>query len=185
MPHNFRGPYGASKAAAERDLLALEGIEIVVLRPPLTFGEGVKGTLKQLMNVCDTSLPLPFGAVENRRSMVGVSTLRNAAAFLAVANREKVAGRVFHVAEAEPYSLAQIIRHCRGEMGRPERLVSVPPRLIATALNSVGQRAVAEKLLGDLIVDSSSLLAVGWKQPDWATADMMSMVRSPKAEPWL
>jgi UDP-glucose 4-epimerase len=142
------------------------------------FGPHPKGNLARLMRLCASGLPLPFGAVRNRRGMVGVTNLSDALLFLARAEASRVAGRVFHVAETEPYGLAALVAACRAAMGRPPRLFSVPPPLLSFGLRAVGRGAMAEQLLGDLLVDGSQLRDAGWKPRDTAAGDLRAMARS-------
>jgi UDP-glucose 4-epimerase len=167
--------YGRAKAEAEVALLAMDGIEMVVLRPPLVFGPGAPGNLRALMRLCASGVPLPFGCVRNRRSMIGVTNLCGALFFLAGASRWQVAGRVFHIAEDEPFSLSAIVAECRAAMGLPSRLFCLPPRLLAGVLTLLGRAGMAEQLFGDLLVDDRSLRAAGWHPGDTAARDLSAL----------
>ena len=171
MSYQPTSDYGASKAQAERDLLQVEGIEIVVLRPPLVYGPGAKGSLAALLKACASGMPLPFAAVGNRRSMVGVSNLCSALHFLC---RAEVAGKIFHIQDAE-YSLRRIITECRQAMGKPPRLFGFPPVALRGMLQILGKKAIAGQLLGDMLIDDLPLREAGW-QPE-ATDDMARMAR--------
>lgn len=171
MSYQPTSDYGASKAQAERDLLQVEGIEIVVLRPPLVYGPGAKGSLAALLKACASGIPLPFAAVGNRRSMVGVSNLCSALHFLC---RAEVAGRIFHIQDAE-YSLSRIITECRKAMGKPPHLFGFPPAALNGMLQILGKKAIAGQLLGDMLIDDLPLRETGW-QPE-ATDDMARMAR--------
>lgn len=167
MPYSPTTEYGRSKAAAEQSLLRLPGIEPVVLRPPLVFGAGAPGNLRTLMKLCALPVPLPFGLVQNVRSLVSIESLARAIDFLASAKSEAVAGRVFHVSD-QPISTSEIIRHARKGMGRNPGLVPVPPMVMRWALNLTGRSFMADQLLGDLVVDSSDLVELGWQPaPDF------------------
>lgn len=178
LPIKPLSDYGVSKAEAERGLLALEGIEVVILRPPLVFGPAVKGNLRTLMKICATGAPLPFASVRNRRSMIGISNLCEAMRFLATADAARVAGRVFHVAEAEPVSLSGIIAVCREAMGKPVRLLPFPPALLDASLRLIGRGKLADQLFRDLLVDDASLVDAGWMRKDSALEDMRGMART-------
>jgi UDP-glucose 4-epimerase len=163
--------YGISKAEAEKKLLELQGIEIVVLRPPLVYGPRAKGSMATLMRLCSSGIPLPFSAVRNRRSMVGVSNLCSALHFLC---RADVAGQIFHIEDGQ-YSLSAIISDCREAMGMSRRLFYAPPSIIAGTLRALGRGGVAKQLMDDLLVDDTSLHRAGWQPAQ--TEDMARMAR--------
>lgn len=171
MEYSPISDYGASKAEAERELLQLRGIEILVLRPPLVYGPGAKGSLATLMKACASGVPLPFSAVENRRSMVAVGNVCSALHFLC---RAEGAEQIFHIEDSQ-YSLSRIIADCREAMGIPPRLFKISPGIINGALRALGKEGLAEQLMGDLLVDDTPLRIAGW-QPI-PTEDMTRMAR--------
>ncbi len=109
----------------------MTGLDIVIARPVLVYGPGARANLKALMKLCDGRIPLPFGAANNKRSFVSLENVARALIFLSEAPAEKVAGRVFHLAEPQPR-----LRHvkswgkARAAMQRPARLVPVPPLIM-------------------------------------------------------
>jgi UDP-glucose 4-epimerase len=161
MPHAPIGDYGLSKAAAERSLLAVEDIEIVIIRPPLVYGPGAPGNLRALMRLCHSGLPVPFGMVENARSMVSRTNLVEALAHLATTDRS-VDRQIFHIGDP-PISTRELVRRARAAMRKPARLVPVPPIVLRAVLSLAGRARMADQLLGDLLVDSDALLEIGWR----------------------
>ncbi|MBJ6131915.1 NAD-dependent epimerase/dehydratase family protein [Ochrobactrum sp. Q0168] len=155
--------YGRAKAKAEAALLAMTGIEIVIARPVLVYGPGARANLRALMKHCDGALPLPFGMANNRRSFVSLQNAARALAFLAQAPADKVAGRVFHLAEPKPRSTRELVSIARSAMGRPTRLLPVPPVLMRLLLTSLGKKGLYEQLFGDLTADTSSLIEAGFE----------------------
>ncbi|MBA8838332.1 NAD-dependent epimerase/dehydratase family protein [Ochrobactrum sp. RH2CCR150] len=155
--------YGRAKAKAEAALLAMTGIEIVIARPVLVYGPGARANLRALMKLCDSAFPLPFGMANNQRSFVSLQNAARALVFLSQAPAEKVAGRVFHLAEPKPSSTRELVSIARRAMGRPTRLVSVPPVLMRLLLTGLGKKGLYEQLFGDLTADTSSLIAAGFK----------------------
>ena len=157
-------PYGLSKRNAEQAIAARSHeIETVIVRPPLVYGRGAKANFGRLLRLCDSPLPLPFGAVDNRRSLVGVSNLCDALLF--VAAHPEAAGQVYRVTDGQPLSLAAMIESIRQTLGRPARLVRVPVPLLRATMTAVGQQRLASQLLDDLVVDDSALTALGWRPP--------------------
>ncbi|RLL76378.1 NAD-dependent epimerase/dehydratase family protein [Ochrobactrum soli] len=155
--------YGRAKAKAEAALLAMTGIEVVIARPVLVYGPGARANLRALMKLCDSAFPLPFGMANNQRSFVSLQNAARALAFLSQAPAEKVAGRVFHLAEPKPRSTRQLVSIARKAMGRPTRLLPVPPMLMRLLLTALGKKGLYEQLFGDLTADTSSLTGAGFE----------------------
>jgi UDP-glucose 4-epimerase len=156
--------YGRSKAAGETALLANGGLEkTVIVRPPLVYGPDPKGDLGLLLKLCASPFPLPFGAVENRRSMIGVTNLVDALHFLATAPAISAGATILHASDGRDLSLRELITTIRDGLGRPPGLIDVPAGLLRGALRAIGLKSFAEKLLGDLRVDVSGLSKLGWR----------------------
>jgi len=162
MPLKPRDDYGRAKARAEADLRELSGIEIVIARPVLVYGPGARANLKALIRLCDSGLPLPFGLANNRRSFVSLENVARALAFLSVAPADKVAGRVFHLAEPQPRSTKELVTKLRAALGKPLRLLPVPPVLMRLLLTAAGKGGLYDQLYGDLVADTSSLINAGF-----------------------
>ncbi|PWL18158.1 UDP-glucose 4-epimerase [Falsochrobactrum shanghaiense] len=154
--------YGRAKAQAEAALVALDGIEIVIARPVLVYGPDARANLRALVRLCDSPLPLPFGLANNQRSLVSLENVVRALAFLAEAPAEKAAGKIFHLAEPQPRSTRELVIKIRVAQDRPSRLVPVPAILMKWLLTALGRKALYDQLYGDLIADSSSLMAAGF-----------------------
>lgn len=157
-------PYGVSKAEAEAalaDVASRTGLSLAVVRPPLVHGPGAKGNLAALLKVLCLGLPLPLGAVDNRRSLVGVDNLADALAFLV----ERDTQGCFLVRDGDDISTAQLIRLLADGMGISARLVPVPPTLLRLAGTVTGKRAAVDRLIGSLVVDDAPLRALGWVPP--------------------
>lgn len=162
MPLKPRDDYGRAKARAETDLRELSGIEIVIARPVLVYGPGARANLKALTRLCDSGLPLPFGLANNRRSFVSLENVARALTFLSVAPPQKVAGRVFHLAEPQPRSTKELVTKLRAALGKPLRLVPVPPVVMRLLLSAAGKSGLYDQLYGDLVADTSSLIDAGF-----------------------
>lgn len=162
MPLNPRDDYGRAKAKAEADLLALSGIEIVIARPVLVYGPGARANLKALIKLCDSGLPLPFGLANNRRSFVSLENVARALTFLSLAPADKVAGRVFHLAEPQPRSTKELVTKLRAALGKPSRLLPLPPVFMRLLLSAAGKSGLYDQLYGDLVADTSSLIEAGF-----------------------
>ncbi len=170
--------YGRSKLAAEL-AVAAEYPDATMLRPVLVIGPGAKGNLAQLSRLARARLPLPFEALHNKRSLLGLDNLLSIIAFCLTA--ENARGRQFLAADPEPMSVRDLVASMRQALDRPPGLVAVPPALLGAMLTVVGRGGLMSSLLGDLRVDVSALTAAGWR-PVSTTADeiirMMTAVQA-------
>ncbi|NLS16703.1 SDR family oxidoreductase [Rhizobium sp. P40RR-XXII] len=159
--------YGRSKLEAEEALLAIStetGMEVVIIRPPLVYGPGVKANFASLMRWAARPFPWPFGAVRNRRSLVYVGNLVDF--MLLCANHSAAGNRVFLVSDGEDLSIGQLIAKLSLAAGRKAWMLPVPPALLEGLAALLGRRAAAQRLLGSLQVDISQTRAVtGWSPP--------------------
>src|SRR5690606_19501036 len=154
-------PYGVSKHEAEEGLrlLAQEtGLEVVIIRPPLVYGPGVKANFLSLIKLSATKLPLPFGAVNNHRSMVYVGNLVDL--IVRCINHPAAANQTFLVSDGEDVSLRNLVTYIRLCFGRSPRLLPVPVGLFKLAGALTGKRGVVDRLVGDLQVDSTKARAL-------------------------
>jgi nucleoside-diphosphate-sugar epimerase len=160
-------PYGQSKWEAEQALAetaAKTGLEVVILRPPLVYGPGVRANFLRLMELVSRGVPLPLGAIGNRRSLAFVGNLADAV--LAAATHPAAAGETFLVSDGEDLSTPELIRRLAAALDRAPRLLHVPPALLRGAAGVLGKRAAAERLLGSLAVDSTRIRErLGWTPP--------------------
>ncbi len=159
--------YGKSKRDAElqlQELAANSGMEVVILRLPLVYGPGVGANFLRLMQIVDRGLPLPFGLVDNRRSLIGLDNLVDLVATCLV--HPAAANQIFLVSDGHDVSTPELIRHIATALRRPARLLPVPVGLMRIGASLLGKRAPADRLFGSLAVDSSPLrLELGWKAP--------------------
>lgn len=160
-------PYAVSKWETEQGLhgIAAEtGMEVVILRPPLVYGPGVKANFQRLLGAVDKGWPLPLGAIENRRSLLYLGNLVDAIQ-LCLAH-PAAAGQTYLVSDGEDVSSPELVRRLARAMGRPARLLPVPPAWMRLAGRLAGRRADVDRLLGSLVVDSSRIRReLGWSPP--------------------
>jgi UDP-glucose 4-epimerase len=167
--------YGHAKLAAER-LLAGSGTSFTVLRPAVVYGKDVKGNIGALATLARTAMPLPFGGLTNRRSLLALDNLVSAVAL--VVEAEAARNETFLVADKEPISVADLVAAMREGLGRPPHLVKMPLGGVKRLLKTVGREADWERIAGDFVVDASKLMALGWRPAVETRAGIISMMRS-------
>ena len=160
-------PYGASKLEAEQALMGLAAyseMEIVIIRPPLVYGPGVKGNFASMSKLVAKGYPLPLGAIHNRRSLVALDNLVDL--IIRCINHPAAAGQVFLAADGEDLSTSDLLRRMAKAMGQPSRLIPVPGCVLQLGGALLGKRKVSQRLLGSLQVDiSKARELLGWVPP--------------------
>ena len=148
--------YGQSKWEAELalDALAREtGLELVIIRAPLVYGPGVKANFAALLRAVRAGWPLPLGAVDNRRSLLG---LDNLVEFINLCcHHPAAANQTFLISDGKDISTAQLIGHMAQALGCPSRTFSVPMPWLRLAGRLLGRSAAVDRLCGNLQVDIS------------------------------
>ena len=160
-------PYAVSKFEAEVGLKAIAaatGMRITVIRPPLVYGAGVRANFRALARAVARGIPLPFGAVRNRRSLVALPNLVDLI-FVCLTD-PRAANQVLLVSDGDDLSTPELVRRLARAIGRPARLIPVPVPILMAGATLFGQRAAARRLLGSLRVDiSTTRRLLGWSPP--------------------
>jgi nucleoside-diphosphate-sugar epimerase len=160
-------PYGRSKAEAERGLAALAAaghLEPVILRPPLVYGPGARGNFARLVALVARGVPLPLGAVRNRRSLVFVGNLVDA--IVRALDHAAAARETFMVSDGEDVSTPELVRRIARALGRPVRLLPVPPTLLRLGGRLAGRSDDVARLLDNLVVDGTRIRErLDWRPP--------------------
>lgn len=159
--------YGRSKLEAEQILLnkgRKTGLEVVILRPPLVYGPGVRGNFLRLMKLVARRWPLPFASLRNRRSMIYIGNLVDA--IHQCVQTRSGAGKTYLVSDGTDVSTPKLVRALAEALGVAPRLFPFPPSLLAQGAALLGKREEAARLLGSLQVDSSRIRReLGWQAP--------------------
>jgi nucleoside-diphosphate-sugar epimerase len=160
-------PYGISKWQAEQALqrIAREtGLEVVIVRPPLVYGSGVKGNFISLLAAIDRGVPLPLAGAHNARSLVYVGNLVDA--LIACATHPAAAGQTYLVRDGEDVSTAVLVEKIALALGRRSRSFYFPPVLLRAAASLLGRSEQIDRLFGSLRVDDRKLRGeLGWSPP--------------------
>lgn len=175
-------PYGVSKFEAERELQQLaadSALELVIIRPPLVYGSGVKGNFASMVQLIKKGLPMPLGAVHNKRSLVGLDNLVDL--IVKCIDHPAAANEVFLAGDGNDLSTTDLLRGVARAMGKPARLIPVPAALLMFAASVLGKKAMAQRLLGSLQVDISKAQQVlGWQPPVTVEEGLSEVVGDPR-----
>lgn len=164
--------YGVSKFEAEQKLVKISaetGLEIVIVRPPLVYGPGVGGNFIRLLKLIDWGLPLPFGGVDNHRSLINVDNLCD---FLNVCvSHSNAAGQVFLVSDGHDVSTRDLILGLAREMRKSVWLLPVPIDMLIIVGKLFGKQAEVDRLCGSLQLDiGKTRRMLGW-EPRFSLVD--------------
>lgn len=160
-------PYGVSKMEAEqglRSLAAETGMEVVIIRPVLVYGPGVKANFHNMMRWLYKGVPLPFGAIHNLRSLVALDNLVDL--IVTCIEHPAAADQTFLVSDGEDLSTTELLRRMASALGKSARLLPVPSWLLRTGAGLLGKQALAQRLCGSLQVDiRKTRELLGWVPP--------------------
>lgn len=159
--------YGISKLEAEQGLHEVgreTGMEVVIIRPVLVYGPGVKANFLSMMRWVERGVPLPFGAIDNRRSLVAIDNLVDL--IEVCMHHPRAANQTFLVSDGEDVSTCDLLRNIARALNRPSRLLPIPQSLLRIGAGLIGKRALAQRLCGSLQVDIEKTRSVlGWRPP--------------------
>lgn len=177
-------PYGVSKMEAEAGLRALAaetGMEVVIIRPVLVYGPRVKANFRSMMNWLNKGMPLPLGAIDNKRSLVALDNLVDL--IVTCIDHPAAANQTFLVSDGEDLSTSEMLRRMGRALDKPARLLPLPTWMLQFAAALVGKGAVAQRLCGSLQVDiSKTRTLLGWTPPVSVDAAMRKTADAFKAE---
>ena len=164
---NPQDAYGQSKHEAEQGLRKLSadtGIEVVIIRPPLVYGPGVKANFFVLMCAVQRGWPLPLGAVHNQRSLMALDNLVDF--IVTCITHPQAANQTFLVSDGQDLSTTDLVRGMAQSAGVPARLLPVPLWALQGGASLLGKRDAVQRLCGNLQVDMSKARSLlGWVPP--------------------
>jgi nucleoside-diphosphate-sugar epimerase len=159
--------YALSKMEAEKALTAISaqtGMEVVIIRPPLIYGPGVKANFHMMMYWLSRGIPLPLGAVHNQRSLVALDNLVDFV--VTCVDHHAAANQTFLVSDGEDMSTTQLLQRMGAALAVPARLIPVPSALIRLGATLLGKGALADRLCGSLQLDMDKTRRLtGWSPP--------------------
>jgi len=168
-------PYGLSKYEAEiglRKIAAETGMEVVIIRPPLVYGPGVKANFASMMKWVNKALPLPLGGInKNKRSLVFVDNLVDL--IITCIDHPNAANQTFLVSDNEDVSTTGLLKNMAVALNVPNRLLPIPALWFNIASRLIGKPAIAQRLCGSLQVDiSKTMQLLDWNPPYSSTKSM-------------
>ncbi|MNJ12091.1 GDP-6-deoxy-D-mannose reductase [compost metagenome] len=160
-------PYSVSKNEAEEAVKQLgreTGMEVVIIRPPLVYGPGVKANFLSMLSWLNKGIPLPLGAIHNQRSLVAIGNLVDL--IVTCIDHPAAANETFLVSDGEDLSTTQLLRCLARALGKSARLLPLPEGLLKLAASMLGKQAVIQRICGSLQVDiSKNRELLGWTPP--------------------
>lgn len=160
-------PYGVSKLEAEQALQALAAatnLEVVIIRPVLVYGPGVKANFLNMMRWIEKGVPLPFGAIHNLRSLVSIDNLVDLISVCI--EHPAAANQTFLVSDGEDMSTTQLLRKMAGALGKTPYLLPVPSFFLEAGASLIGKKSLSQRLCGSLQVDiTPTRERLGWVPP--------------------
>jgi len=160
-------PYGISKLEAElglRKIAAETGLEIVIIRPPLVYGIGVKGNFHSMIKAVSKGIPLPLGSVVNQRSFVALDNLVDL--IITCIDHPAATNQIFLVADGADLSTPELLQSLAKAMGKNTRLMPVPIKILMFVAGLFGKQEAVRRLCGNLQIDISKTREVlNWEPP--------------------
>lgn len=172
-------PYGISKWETEAGLhqLAKEtGMEVVIIRPPIVYGPGVKANFHSMMRWINRGIPLPLGDIHNKRSLVALANLVDL--IITCIDHPAAANQTFLAGDGEDLSTTELLQKIGVAMGKPARLIPIPASLLIFIASLLGKKAVAQRLCGSLQVDiAKARKLLGWMPPITVDEGLLAVVK--------
>jgi len=158
-------PYALSKYEAEHGLMSLAqstGMEVVVIRPPLVYGPGVKANFASMVNWLESGIPLPLGAIHNKRSLVAMDNLLSF--IILCISHPKAANEIFLISDREDVSTTQLLQKIIRALHKKTILFPVPVSWMNFVAVLLGKQDIANRLFASLLIDSSKATdLLGWE----------------------
>jgi nucleoside-diphosphate-sugar epimerase len=163
-----KDPYAISKWEAEQSLLQLgreQGMEIVIIRPPLVYGPGVKGNFASMVHWLRSGIPLPFGSINNKRSLIALDNLVDFIDLCANSERSpNAANQIFLISDGEDVSTPELLQKVAAAYSVSPRLIPIPHAWLHLAIEQLVSPGLASRLLGSLVIDSTKANEMlGWQ----------------------
>lgn len=164
QPHSS---YAQSKWEAEeglRNLAKEEGMDVVIIRPPLVYGPRAPGNFGRMSSIVARGVPLPLGGIHNKRSFVALDNLVDL--IITCIDHSSAANQTFMVSDGEDLSTTELLQRMAMALGKPVQLYTVPTCILKVGAIMIGKRYMLQQLLGSLQIDISKARSLlGWQPP--------------------
>ncbi len=167
--------YDRAKLAAEQEIRH-SGAPFTILRPVIVYGPGAKANIALIMRIAALPLPLPFGAFENRRSLLAIDNLIQA--IILCLDSPLTMNQTFIVSDREPITLAEMFATLREAAGNSPRLIRVPPSAVRAMITATGRQGLWDRIGRELVASSANLQKAGWSPQIETKAGLRAMVRA-------
>jgi UDP-glucose 4-epimerase len=167
--------YDRAKLAAEQEIRH-SGAPFTILRPVIVYGPGAKANIALIMRIAALPLPLPFGAFENRRSLLAIDNLIQA--IILCLDSPLTMNQTFIVSDREPITLAEMFATLREAAGNSSRLIRVPPSAVRAMIVAAGRQGLWDRIGRELVASSANLQKAGWSPQIETKAGLRAMVRA-------
>lgn len=173
-------PYGVSKKEAEEQLKILAaktGMDLVIIRPVLVYGPGVKANFHSMMNWLNKGIVLPLGAIRNQRSLVALDNLIDLV--MTCLDHPAAANQIFLVSDGDDMSTTDLLVRMGIALGKPARLIRVPATLLQLGAALIGRKGIGQRLCGSLQVDiTKTRQLLGWTPPSTVASALRKTAES-------
>ncbi|MEZ8723959.1 UDP-glucose 4-epimerase family protein [Vibrio pomeroyi] len=162
-----KDPYGLSKYEAEVALTQLSketGLQVVIIRPPLVYGPGVKANFLSMMRIIEKGIPLPFGSIHNKRSLVYLDNLSSL--ILTCCEHPSAPGYTFLASDGQDVSTTKLMQTIALSMNKTPRLLPIPMSWIQWVASVIKKQHIAQRICGSLQVEARLTKDIlGWVPP--------------------
>lgn len=176
---DIQDPYGKSKQEAELALVKLNnetGMEVVIIRPPLVYGSGVKANFFTMMKWIDRGIPLPFSRVNNKRSFIGLYNLVDF--IITCITNPAAANQTFLISDGCDLSTVELIQRIAHLMGKPSRIFPLHLGLLELGFSMFSKKELFKRICCSLQVDiSKAKKLLGWTPPNTIDEELTKTVR--------
>ncbi|MDP1604337.1 MAG: SDR family oxidoreductase [Legionella sp.] len=159
--------YAISKYEAERALQRIakeSGMEIVIIRPPLVYGPKVKGNFQSMLMWLKKGIPLPLGAINNKRSFVSIDNLVDL--IVLCISHHQAKNQILLVSDGEDLSTTELLQKMSHALEKPVHLIPIPSWILKGTARLLGKKGIGQRLCGSLQVDiSKTERLLEWKPP--------------------
>jgi len=168
-------PYGLSKYEAEvglRTITQKTDMEVVIIRPPLVYGPGVKGNFATMMKWVNNGVPIPLGGIKgNRRSLVSLDNLVDL--IVTCIAHTNAANQTFLVSDDDDLSMTGLLQNIAKALDVASRLIPIPSSWFILAAKLIGKPSISQRLCGSLQVDISKTKELLNWTPPYSTAECL------------